>query len=139
MKVSNFRELEVWRLAMNLAREIYQLTARFPVEERYGLVSQLQRAAVSIPSNIAEGNCRGSTREYARFVSIARGSCAELETQLILSAQVKLVDKSAIDELLVLCERVGRMLLNLQRALIAKIHSPTGVSPRSPVPSPESR
>src|SRR5690606_40350228 len=92
MSVSHFRELEVWRLAMGLARDVYALTAGFPREERYGLSAQLQRAAVSVPSNIAEGNARASTRDYARCVSLACGSIAELQTQLLLSIDLGLGD-----------------------------------------------
>ncbi|WAT16228.1 four helix bundle protein [Xanthomonas fragariae] len=92
MSPSHFRELEVWRLAMTLAKMVYELTGGFPCEERYGLSSQLQRAAVSVPSNIAEGNARGSTKDYARVILIARGSVAELQTQLTLASELALAE-----------------------------------------------
>ncbi|MGH8225582.1 MAG: four helix bundle protein [Gammaproteobacteria bacterium] len=118
---------------MTLAKEVYQLTSGFPREERYGLSSQLQRSAVSIPSNIAEGNARASTRDYARFVSMALGSCAELQTQLLLSRQLALGEEGCRTQALESCDSIGRMLLRLHQALIRKIDT------QSPVPSPQSR
>lgn len=82
------RDLEVWRDGVELVKVIYQLTRRFPDEERYGLTAQLRRAAVSVPSNIAEGAARGSRKDFARFVGMARGSVAELETQLVIAAEL---------------------------------------------------
>ena len=104
---SHFRELEVWQTAMTLAKAVYSLVADFPREERYGLSSQLQRAAVSVPSNIAEGNVRATTRDYARFVSQACGSAAELQTQLMLAASLELGDHAKIEQALDMCERVS--------------------------------
>lgn len=78
--MAGYRELKVWRLAMELAEEIYKLCTEFPKHEVYGLTSQLQRAAVSVPSNIAEGQARNSSKEFNHFLGIARGSLAELET-----------------------------------------------------------
>ena len=132
MSVSHFRELEVWQVGMRLVRATYELSAGFPREERYGLASQLQRAAVSIPSNIAEGNARGSTRDYARFVSIALGSCAELQTQLLLSEDLELGDEANRQVALDLCDRVGQMLLRLHQSLQRRLSE-------SRAPSPESR
>jgi carbamoyl-phosphate synthase large subunit len=123
MSASHFRELEVWQLAMQLAKETYSLTSTFPREERYGLASQLQRAAVSIPSNIAEGNARSSTRDYARFVSMSLGSAAELQTQLLLSGELGLGDKNQCNNVIDICERVGQMLLRLHQALVRKLES----------------
>lgn len=82
------RKLEAWQKSMALARSIYTLTAGFPDDERYGLRAQMRRAAVSIPSNIAEGAARGSDAEFVRFLRVARGSLAELETQLILASEL---------------------------------------------------
>ncbi|MFO3703778.1 four helix bundle protein [Xanthomonas codiaei] len=130
---SHFRELEVWQLSMALAKAVYLLVADFPKEERYGLSSQLQRAAVSIPSNIAEGNARASTRDYARFVSQACGSAAELQTQLMLAGDLGLGDHEQIKNTLDVCERVDKMLRRLHQALSAKL------DPGSPVPGPRSR
>jgi carbamoyl-phosphate synthase large subunit len=133
MSVSHFRELTVWQLAMSLAKNVYELTATFPREERYGLSAQLQRCAVSIPSNIAEGNARASVRDYARFVSIALGSSAELQTQLLLSAELGLGDESLRAQALESCDRAGQMLQRLRQALGRRLES------ESRVPSPESR
>ena len=133
MTASHFRELEVWQLAMQLARTVYELTAASPREERYGLTAQLQRAAVSIPSNIAEGNARSSLKDYTRFGSMALGSTAEVQTQLLLSRNLGLAaeaDSAAASEL---CDRVGQMLARLHQALCRKLES------ESRVPSPESR
>ncbi|MCC4633921.1 four helix bundle protein [Xanthomonas dyei] len=130
---SHFRELEVWQLSMTLAKAVYLLVADFPKEERYGLTSQLQRAAVSIPSNIAEGNARATTRDYARFVSQACGSAAELQTQLLLASDLGLGDQEQIKIALEVCERVNKMLRRLHQALSAKL------DPGSPVPGPRSR
>ena len=87
----------------------------------------------SIPSNIAEGNARSGTRDYARFVSVAQGSCAELQTQLLLARDLSLADAVAVDECLSMCDRVGQMLLKLHQALSRKLES------ESRVPSPQSR
>ncbi len=133
MTASHFRELEVWQLAMQLARAVYELTAAFPREERYGLTAQLQRAAVSIPSNIAEGNARSSLKDYARFVSMALGSTAEVQTQLLLSRDLGLAAEADGAAALELCDRVGQMLARLHQALCRKLES------ESRVPSPESR
>ena len=133
MSPTHFRELDVWRLAMDLTSSVYRLTADFPKEERYGLAAQLQRSAVSIPSNIAEGNARQSIRDYARFVSIACGSLAELQTQLQLAIDLGLSVGDTAATVLEKSESVGRMLYRLHQALIAKIEA------RSPVPGPRSR
>jgi four helix bundle protein len=82
--VTSYKELVVWKKAMELVREIYLLTESFPKDETYGLKSQMERAAVSIPSQIAEGSLRGYTKEYLHFLSISLGSAAELETQILI-------------------------------------------------------
>jgi four helix bundle protein len=87
-KSRSYRDLEVWKLSLNLVEEIYKATARFPASENYGLSQQIRRAAVSIPSNIAEGQFRNSPKEFKQFLSIALGSSAELETQLIIVNKV---------------------------------------------------
>ena len=133
MNVTHFRDLDVWRVAMELTRRVYELTANFPREERFGLASQLQRAAVSIPSNVAEGNARQSIRDYARFVSIASGSAAELQTQLLLVVDLNLADAGTVDPAIELAERVSKMLYRLRRSLERNATS------GSRVPSPESR
>lgn len=87
MKLKSYKDLEVWKRSITLVREIYVITKKLPKHEQYGLSSQGQRAAVSIPSNIAEGYARQGTGEYLRFLSIAYGSAAELETQLTIVSQ----------------------------------------------------
>ncbi|MCT2562968.1 four helix bundle protein [Chryseobacterium herbae] len=83
--MANFKELLVWQKSIDFVTEIYKITGSFPKDEMYGLISQIRRASVSIPSNIAEGNSRRSKPDYLQFLKIARGSCAEVETQLIIS------------------------------------------------------
>src|SRR5689334_9869344 len=96
---ASYRDLEVWQLAMDTVVEIYGLTRSFPVEEKFGLSAQLRRAAVSIPSNIAEGHSRLGGGEFRRFVSIARGSVAEVETQLAVAAALSFVGADEIASL----------------------------------------
>lgn len=106
---------------MELVKKIYLLTREFPKHETYGLSSQMQRAAVSIPANIAEGHARDSTKEFLRHLSIARGSLAEIETHLILAESLNYVDHERIARLLAKCAEEGKMLGSLQRRLKAKI------------------
>ena len=87
MKVHNFKELQVWQKSMELAEFVHQLTSSFPKEEKYGLTSQIQRCAVSVPSNISEGSGRVSIKEFQHFISIAMGSLFELETQVLLASR----------------------------------------------------
>ncbi|HET7570808.1 MAG TPA: four helix bundle protein [Gammaproteobacteria bacterium] len=133
MSVRNYRDLEVWVRAMELVKGIYALTSRFPANERYGLTSQIQRAAVSVPSNIAEGHARDSTRDYLRFISIALGSMAEVETQLLLSRDLNLAGETAVHDLLALSERISMMLRKLQISLRERLPL------SSRIPNPESR
>ena len=87
-KSRSYRDLEVWQLAIAFVKDIYQATEKFPSLEKYGLTHQIRKAAISIPSNIAEGQFRDSTREFKQFLSIALGSAAEIETQLIISKEI---------------------------------------------------
>jgi len=118
-----FRELHVWQQAMDLTTVIYQLTASFPGQERYGLTSQMCRAAVSIPSNVAEGSGRGSKKEFRQFVLIARGSANELETQLLIAQKLCYGDQAHLLEAERRCIEVGRMLNGLARFLKRQITS----------------
>jgi four helix bundle protein len=88
LKSRSFRDLDVWKLSIELVKSIYQLTNKFPTSETYGLTSQLRRSAISIPSNIAEGQGRNSSKEFKQFLAFALGSLAELETQLIISKEI---------------------------------------------------
>lgn len=109
----NYRDLLVWQKAMHLVEEVYQLTSRFPPDERFGLVAQLRRAAVSIPSNIAEGQARKSTREFVQFISLAEGSLAEVDTQLLLSERLGLCVDRDVQTLFSVIEEIRKMLMAL--------------------------
>lgn len=110
-------ELDAWKVAVELVREVYDLTTGFPAQERFGLTSQMRRAAVSIPSNIAEGAARGTTKEYVRFLSVARGSIAELETQLRIAIQLGFTDSGRAATLNASIERTFALLSGLLRSL----------------------
>ena len=125
MKVNSYRDLLAWQLAMQLTENVYKMTTTFPSKEIYALANQLQRAAVSIPSNIAEGHARSSTKDYLRFISIAMGSLAELETQLELSARLDYIDQPILGELLAVADELGRMLQGLRKSLQSKLDSPS--------------
>jgi four helix bundle protein len=113
----SYRELIVWQTAMDLAVEIYDVSKAFPREELYGLTSQIRRSAVSIPSNIAEGNARETTRDYLRHLSITRGSLAEMETQTILSNRLGFLPEEDAASLLSRADEISRMLRGLQNQL----------------------
>jgi four helix bundle protein len=91
--MANFKELLVWQKSINFVTEIYDVTNDFPKGEMYGLTSQIRRASISIPSNIAEGNSRRSVADYLQFLKISRGSCAEVETQLIIAKNLKFINE----------------------------------------------
>jgi four helix bundle protein len=113
MSVQSYRDLVVWQKAMRLAAEAYRLAKLLPKAEEYRLTSQLLRAAASVPANIAEGRARGTRKDYAHFVSIARGSLAETETLLLLLVDVGLLTNERVTAALDLCSEVGRMLNSL--------------------------
>ncbi|MBR1647009.1 MAG: four helix bundle protein [Selenomonadaceae bacterium] len=106
----HYKDLKSWQKAMDLTAEVYRLTKKLPKDELYGLTNQLRRAAVSIPSNIAEGNARFSTKEYLRFLSIARGSVAEVETQLLICVRLEYLTQKDVEAALSLQNEVERML-----------------------------
>ena len=120
MAIKSFRDLIVWQKAMQLSFIIYELTKKFPKDERYVLVSQMRRCAVSIPSNIAEGRRRGSKKDFARFVQIAFGSGAELETQLEIAFHQKYFDEVDYIDCMNLLSEVMKMLNALERSLNPK-------------------
>ena len=117
MPIQSYQELEVWQRGMELAEKIYLLTKAFPVQEQYGMTSQMRRAAVSIPANIAEGWGRTGTKEFQRFLQIALGSLRELETHLILSQRVGLSQEAQIKPLLEITTILGKQILSLMRSL----------------------
>ena len=131
--MKDYKELEVWQKAVNLVVDIYRLTKNFPIEEKYGLVSQIRRSATSFPANIAEGWGRGSTKEYINFLMIARGSLMELDTHLIVSQNLGFLNpkedpfKKVQDQIM----RVGMMLNRLIQSLKMRSSSRT--------PRPETR
>ena len=108
--VKSYRDLIAWQRARELVKETYLLTAEFPVGERFGLVSQMDRAAVSIPSNIAEGYGRATTQDYLHFLRIARGSAYELETQLVLAEDLGLCTQAASSKVVATLQEVIRVL-----------------------------
>ena len=116
--IRDYKDLHVWQKAMELAKQIYSLTSRFPSEEKFGLVSQLRRAAVSVPSNIAEGQARNTTGEYVQFLSHAEGSAAELDTQLRLSIELGYCASADVEDAFRLVTDVQKMLKRLRAKLI---------------------
>ena len=113
--VNDYRELDVWQMSMSLCEKVYDLIRSFPADERFALCDQLRRAAVSIPSNIAVGNGRDSKTEYARFLSIARGSLFEVQTQLELAERFKYI--AIPEETKTLITRISKMLFSMVRKL----------------------
>jgi four helix bundle protein len=117
-EIKTHKDLKVWKEAMALAKGIYELTRDFPKEETYGLVSQIRRAAVSIPSNLAEGAARNSNKEFIQYLYVSLGSLAELETQLLLSRDLGYPQNEEIKESI---ERVRKLLLGLIKYLKGKV------------------
>jgi four helix bundle protein len=116
-KVKSYRDLEVWRKGVELAVRVCHMARHFPASERFGLVAQIQRSALSVPANIAEGWGRGSTNEFVWFLKVAKGSLHELETHLIVAHQLGYLTTQRLDELLGETETISRMLLALIRNL----------------------
>ena len=114
--MQNHRDLRVWRDGIDLVKQVYEITRQFPEEERFGLIAQMRRAAVSIPSNIAEGAARNSRADFARLVAIARGSVAELETQSIIAVQLGYIRED--DPLRPVLEGLFASLNKLHRRLV---------------------
>ena len=113
MSWMNYRDLVVWQKAMDLADAVYEVLNFLPAEEIYALGTQMRRAAVSVPSNIAEGRGRQTTKDLKGFLAIARGSCYELETQLIICLRRGYLTKLQVQRVLSLCDEVGRMLTGM--------------------------
>jgi four helix bundle protein len=110
----------VWQKGIVLVRHVYEMTQAFPAEERYGLVSQMRRAAVSVPSNIAEGQARHTTREFIQFVSHAEGSVAELDTQLVIAIELGYCKNGKAESALQLVSELRKMLNALRRTLATR-------------------
>ena len=115
--MNKFKELLVWQKSIDLTEFVYLLTNQFPNDEKFGLISQIRRCVVSIPSNIAEGAGRNSKNEFKHFLSIALGSSYELETQLILANRFNYILKEKLEETLVKLDEVQRMITGLQKSL----------------------
>jgi len=109
------KKLDVWNISMDLVQAVYQVTGLFPDDEKFGLVSQLRRAAVSVPSNIAEGAARSGVKEFCHFLSIARGSLSEVDTQLDLAVRLAFISPDKRQDLDAMMERVDKMLYGLMR------------------------
>ena len=123
--MKSYRELEVWKKAMDMVVAVYGLTGDFPAQERYGLASQMQRAAVSIPANIAEGYGRIHRGDYLHHLSSARGSLAELETHVALAVRLDFAERQKAIDIWDMTQEVGKMLSGTIRALQAKAKSDT--------------
>ena len=143
MTEPGFRELRVWQGGVELAEAIYRLTASFPRHETYGLSSQIQRAAVSVPANVAEGQCRDHLPEYIRFVSIARGSLAEVDTHLELAVRLTYVSRGDAAPDFKRVAVVEREVATLRQRLKKRLEQqeqtrrpPAPPNPQSPVPNP---
>lgn len=117
LPVRNYRDLIVWQKAIALTEEIYGLTKRFPSDERFGLVAQIRRAAVSVPSNIAEGQARHMSREFIQFISHAEGSLAEVDTQLMLSKQLGFCCGEETEPIVSRISEIRKMLMALRGKL----------------------
>lgn len=125
----SFRDLEVWKKSIDLTALTYELTAEFPKQEIYGIVSQMRRAAVSIASNIAEGSARATRRDFKQFIKQAEGSNCELQTQLIIASRLQFGDASKIQAAEKLSIQIGKMLSNLSKYLTAEIQANRSVPP----------
>jgi four helix bundle protein len=119
MSVKSHRELRVWQRSLDLAEAIYKVTTRFPDSEKFGLTSQMRRAAVSVPSNIAEAFYRLTARDYASFLSIAKGSLMELQTQLMLAGRLKFLSKEPLDNMLATISDLEYMIAALRNKVMS--------------------
>src|SRR5437660_6493309 len=120
MKTQSYEDLVVWQNGISLAKVVYRLTQNLPPEEKFGLVAQMRRSAISIPSNVAEGQARHTTGEFIQFISHAEGSVAELDTQLILVIELKFACQKSTTAATELLEHLRKMLNGLRRKLITK-------------------
>ena len=131
-KPKSYKDLVIWQKGTALAKFVYKLSGRFPVDERYGLISQVRRAAVSVPSNIAEGQARHTTKEFLQFLSHAQGSLAEVETQLLLSVDLGFANTEGVAPGLQEIDEIQKMIVSLKRKL--EVGSPLATR-HSPLPS----
>ena len=136
MPIRSYRDLVVWQSGMQLAEGVYRASSQFPRSELFGLRAQIQRCAVSIPSNIAEGHARESTREFLRFLSIATGSAAELQTQIVLANRLGYIDTAATEGLLDQASQVMKMLHALRNSLRKRLQTSSRESSNCLFPNP---
>jgi four helix bundle protein len=122
MTAKNYRDLIVWQRAFQFALEIYKATSHFPSEEKYGLIAQLRKAGVSVPSNIAEGEGRNSRAEFRRFLLIAHGSLREVETQILMADALKYLKRDDTANLTSMASEVGRLINGMCRSLRENRH-----------------
>ena len=115
--LNGYQDLEVWKRSMELTEEIYRLTEHLPKEESYGLTSQMRRAAISVPSNIAEGYSRLSPKEFIRFLTISLGSKSEIQTQILICIRLGYIEKAQTERALALTDEVGRMTYALIKSI----------------------
>ena len=114
---ASYRDLIVWQKAMDLSELVYEATANMPTEEKYGLISQMRRSSVSLPSNIAEGHGRNTDNNFLNFLGVAQGSLKELETQLILCGRLGFIEPGTLGELMSRSEELGRMIYGLMNSV----------------------
>ncbi len=131
-KINSYKDLIIWQKAMDLVEMVYRITKTFPKEEQYGLTNQLRRAAVSVPSNIAEGHARSSTQEFHRFLSIVRGSLAEVETQLLIAQRLDYLAADQLSAILSLQIEINKMT----NSLMTKLAPASKTTNLAPNPSP---
>jgi len=116
-KIKTYRDLDIWNAGIGVVKDIYKLTEKLPKQEMYGLISQMRRSAVSIPSNVAEGFRRYHNKEYKRFLYTSLGSCAELETQITIAMELKYIQKDTENMLLEKLDHICRMISSLIKKL----------------------
>lgn len=121
MSVQHYRQLIAWQKGMSLVKSVYEISAAFPKEEIYGLTSQIRRAAVSVPSNIAEGQGRNSTREFLHHLSIAYGSLMEVETQILIAGELRYLGVAEIDLVIEQTAETGRVINGLMKSLRERV------------------
>ena len=121
MKSSDFKDLRVWQHSMAICKDIYKILRLLPVEERFALADQIRRSTISVPSNIAEGQRRGSDKEFIHFLSISRGSLAELHTQLLLCINLEYVSESEMTPIINELEEIDKMLNGLMQSISRRL------------------
>jgi four helix bundle protein len=121
MTINSFRDLRVWQSGIELVTQIYRLTQFFPREELYGLISQLRREAISVPSNIAEGHARESSKEYLNYLSIVQGSLAEIQTQIEIAVRLDFIQHESAQQTVEFASSLSRQIFALRNAIARKI------------------